>query len=339
MTIILAILIFGFLIFIHEFGHFTAARIFKVKVKEFAIGMGPRLISKRSEKSGTVYSLRLLPIGGFVSMAGEDEESDEEGSLNSKPVWQRMIIIAAGAFMNIVAGMIAVFVIVLSSRLPSNTIGAFGEESVLPSQGFEIGDTIVSINGKSVHTGYDMREYIIFDGVGPCDVGIIRNGSEKTLYGVSFPTATEGRLTLGYMDFKVKEEPKDLLNVFSYTYYYGRFSVSVIWKSLAFLITGKVGVDQMSGPVGVTSAIGDAAKRSFQSLLDLVALIALNLGIFNMLPFPALDGGRFVFLLFELITRKKVPKSVEGTIHFIGLILLMGLMVAVTYKDVLKLFS
>lgn len=339
MTIVIAVLVFGFLIFIHELGHFTAARIFKVKVNEFSIGMGPKLISKTSKKTGTAYSLRLLPIGGFVSMAGEDEESDEEGALNSKPVWQRMIIIAAGAFMNILVGVLAVFIIVVSTRLPSNTVAKFREGSVLPAQGLEVGDTIVSIDGKTVRTAHDMREYIMFDGTEECDVVVLRDGSEVTLPNVRFATASEGKLTVGMMDFYVKEAEKTVGSVLVNTFYYAKSSVTTIWKSLLFLVTGKVGVDQMSGPVGVTSAIGDAAKRGLPDLLDLAALIALNLGIVNMLPFPALDGGRFVFLLFELITRKKVPRKVEGYIHFAGLVLLMGFMILITYKDILKLFS
>lgn len=339
MTIVIAVLVFGFLIFIHELGHFTAARIFKVRVNEFSIGMGPKLISKNSKKTGTAYSIRLLPIGGFVSMAGEDEESDEEGALNSKPVWQRMIIIAAGAFMNILVGVIAVFIIVVSTRLPSNTVAEFREGSVLPAQGFEVGDKIVSIDGKTVHTAHDMREYIMFDGTGEVDVTVLRDGNEVTLPKVRFATASEGRLTVGIMDFYVKEAEKTVGSVLVNTFYYAKSSVTTIWKSLLFLVTGKVGVDQMSGPVGVTSAIGDAAKRGLPDLLDLAALIALNLGIVNMLPLPALDGGRFVFLLFELITRKKVPRKVEGYIHFAGLVLLMGLMILITYKDIVKLFN
>ena len=339
MTIVIAVLVFGFLIFIHELGHFTAARIFKVRVNEFSIGMGPKLISKNSKKTGTAYSIRLLPIGGFVSMAGEDEESDEEGALNSKPVWQRMIIIAAGAFMNILVGVIAVFIIVVSTRLPSNTVAEFREGSLLPAQGFEVGDKIVSIDGKTVHTAHDMREYIMFDGTGEVDVTVLRDGNEVTLPKVRFATASEGRLTVGIMDFYVKEAEKTVGSVLVNTFYYAKSSVTTIWKSLLFLVTGKVGVDQMSGPVGVTSAIGDAAKRGLPDLLDLAALIALNLGIVNMLPLPALDGGRFVFLLFELITRKKVPRKVEGYIHFAGLVLLMGLMILITYKDIVKLFN
>ena len=339
MTVIIAILIFGFLIFIHELGHFLTARLFKVGVNEFALGMGPKILSKTSKKSGIVYSLRLLPIGGFVSMVGEDEESTDENALNNKAVWQRMIVVSAGAFMNILVGVLVVLAIVCSTKhLATNIVAQFNEDSNLQSYGMQVGDEIIKVGNSSVHTGRDMSEAIMFNGIEPVDVVVKRDGKNITLENVEFQKISQGGMTFGRIDFKVYPEGRSFTNIIKHTFYYSKSTVNMIWKSLLYLVTGKVGVDQMSGPIGVTSAIGDAAKTSLTSLLDLCAMLALNLGIFNMLPFPALDGGRFVFMLYELIFRKPVKREIEGYVHFAGLCLLMLLMVIVGYNDIKNLF-
>lgn len=340
MTVIIAILIFGFLIFIHEFGHYTAARIFNVGINEFALGMGPKILKKTSKKTGIVYSLRLLPIGGFVSMVGEDEDSDDENALNNKPVWQRMIIVCAGAFMNVLVGVLVVLVIVCSSKLlATNVIAEFNEGSVLQEQGLMEKDRIVQIGNQTVYTARDLSEAIMFNGVEPVDVTVVRNGKKTVIKNVEFPKIAQGKLVFGRADFGVYGEEKTFLSVVKHTYFYSKSTVNMIWKSLLYLVSGKVGVDQMSGPIGVTSAIGDAAKSGLGSLLDLCSMLALNLGVFNMLPFPALDGGRFVFMLYELIFRKPVKREVEGYIHFAGLCLLMLLMLVVGFNDIGKLFK
>lgn len=342
MTILIAILIFGFLIFIHEAGHFLAARLFKVTVSEFSIGMGPKLITKTSKKSGTAYSLRLLPIGGFVNMVGEDEDSDDEGALNKKPVWQRMIIVAAGSVMNILFGVIIVAVIIIGSdRLASNTIAQFTEDSTLPSYGLMVGDEVVKVGGHSVHIGRELSEAIMFEGIKPVDVTVLRNGEKIVLKDVEFATASEGKLVFGVTSFYVyaEKDGKSFSNIVKHTLYYSKSTANMIWKSLVYLVTGRVGVDQMSGPVGVTKEIGEAAKLGVDRVLDLCALIALNLGIFNLLPFPALDGGRLFFMLIELVFRKPVKREIEGYIHFAGLALLMLFMLFITFKDIIKLFT
>ncbi len=304
MTIVIAILVFGFLIFIHELGHFLTARLFKVGVNEFSIGMGPKLFSKTSKKSGILYSLRLLPIGGFVSMVGEDEDCDEENALNKKPVWQRMIVVSAGSLMNIIIGILVVFLIVVcSDKLASNTVAQFQEGSKLESYGLTVGDEILQIGKQKVHIGKDMIEAVMFEGVEPVDVTVLRDGKEVILEDVEFARIAQDGLSFGKVDFYVFAEGKSFSSVLKHTLYYSKSTVNMIWKSLVYLVTGKVGVDQMSGPVGVTTAIGDAAEMGLASLADLCALIALNLGIFNLLPLPALDGGRLVFMLIELIFR------------------------------------
>ncbi len=340
MTVIIAILIFGFLIFIHELGHYLTARLFNVGINEFALGMGPKIYSHTSKKTGIMYSLRLLPIGGFVSMVGEDEDSTDENALNNKPVWQRMIIVAAGAFMNIVVGVLTVLVIVSSTKnLATNVIAQFTEDSTLQEYGLRVNDRIVKVGNQNVHIGRDMSEAIMFEGTKPVDVTVIRDGEKVVLKDVVFGQMTESGMVFGKIDFKVYPEGRSFNNIIKHTVYYSKSTVNIIWKSFLYLITGKVGVEQMSGPIGVTSAIGDAAKMGIQNLLDICALLALNLGIFNMLPFPALDGGRFVFMLYELIFRKPVKREIEGYIHFAGLCLLMLLMVFVGFNDIKNLFK
>ena len=340
MTIVIAILIFGFLIFIHEFGHYLTARMFKVGINEFALGMGPKIVTKVSKKTGIAYSLRLLPIGGFVSMVGEDEDSTDENALNNKPVWQRMIIVSAGAFMNILVGVLVVLVIVCSTKnLATNIIAEFDEGSNLQEYGLQVDDRVIKVGGQSVHIGRDMVEAIMFNGISPVDVTVERNGETIVLKNVEFKKMSQSGMTFGRMDFKVYPEGRSLNNIVKHTVYYSKSTVNMIWKSLIYLVTGRVGVEQMSGPIGVTSAIGDAAKTGMTNLLDLCAMLALNLGIFNMLPFPALDGGRLVFMVYELIFRKPIKREIEGYIHFAGLCLLMLLMVIVGFNDIRNLFK
>ncbi|MBE6671285.1 MAG: RIP metalloprotease RseP [Ruminococcaceae bacterium] len=340
MTVIIALILFGFLIFIHELGHYLAARLFKVGINEFAIGMGPKLITKKSDKTGIVYSLRLLPIGGFVSMVGEDEDSTDVNALNNKPVWQRMIIVSAGAFMNVLVGILIVLVIVsTSSRLASNVVAEFNDGAVSQECGLMVGDEIIKVGKNRVHIGNEISNAIMFDGTAPIDITVIRDGKQVVLKDVSFGTISESGMTFGRMDFKVYGERISFFNIVKHTIFCSKSMVEVIWKSLVYLVTGKVGVEQMSGPIGVTSAIGEATKKGMHNLLYMCALLALNLGIFNMLPLPALDGGRFAFMLYELIFRKPVKREIEGYIHFAGLCLLLLLMVVVGYNDVLKLFQ
>ncbi|MBR5322381.1 MAG: site-2 protease family protein [Clostridia bacterium] len=340
MTVVIAILIFGFLIFIHELGHYLTARMFNVGINEFALGMGPKMFSRTSKKTGTVYSLRLLPIGGYVSMVGEDEDSTDENALNNKPVWQRMIVVAAGAFMNVLVGVLTVLVIVSSNELnATNIVAKFSENANSEQRGLQVNDEIIKVGNQKVYTGRDMLEAIMFEGAEPVDVIVIRNGEKVVLEDVIFGQITEKGLVFGQIDFTVYGESRTLGSIIKHTYFYSKSTVGIIWKSLVYLVTGKVGVEQMSGPIGVTSAIGDAAKMGIKNLLDMCALLALNLGIFNMLPFPALDGGRFVFMLYELIFRKPVKREVEGYIHFAGLCLLMLLMVFVGFNDIKNLFK
>lgn len=338
--IIFAILLFGVLIFIHELGHYIFARIFGVTVYEFSIGMGPKLFSIKSKKTGIAYSLRLLPIGGFVSMAGEDEETDDPNSIGKKPLWQRIIITAAGSLSNILLGIIVMGVIVLStSQLYSTTVSGFAEKgSVSDSYGLREGDRIVAIGPRSVHVPYDLSYAISRYGGEPVDVKIIRDGEKMTLENVHFPTYTESGITFGQRDFYLEKAGKTFGNVIKHTFYESGVTVRMVYDSLYDLITGKYGFKDMSGPVGVTKVLADAAQtKNYGYIATLFVVLAMNLGIVNLLPLPALDGGRVFFMLVELVTRKKINPKTEGLIHFIGIILLLILMFAVTCKDIIYL--
>ncbi len=339
--ILLAILMFGFLIFIHEFGHFTAARIFGVTVNEFAIGMGPKLVSHVSKKTGIRYSLRALPIGGYVAMVGEDEESDDPGALCRKPVWQRMIVTAAGAFMNLVLGFVVMTCLVISSGALGGTVVAdFFEDAKSPDYGLMVGDKIVAIDDIGVHTATDLVYTIMHDAREPVDVTVIRDGSRVILEDVQFPHYTEAGHVYGNRDFYVYAVEKNFGTVAHQAFWQSANTVRMIWDSLIDLVFGdEYTVEDLSGPVGVTQAISEAAETGAYNFLYMFVFISVNLGIFNLLPLPALDGGRLFFQFVELIRRKPISPRLEGYVHFAGILLLMLLMVVVTFQDITRLIS
>jgi len=343
--IILAVLVFGFLIFIHELGHFLFARLFKVKVNEFAMGMGPKIISKVSKKSGIRYSWRLFPIGGFVSMAGEDEESDDPAAFCNKPVWQRMIITAAGAVVNIIAGIIAMAVIIICTGDLSGTeisgFGTFGDESVqyvsTEEQGLMTGDLVTMIGDTKVHISDDMRYEIQMQGDSPVNVTVIRDGKTVVIEDVKFSTVEESGLVFGLADFITSAEDVTFESVCRHTVWRSISMMRSIWQSLGGLVSGEYGIDMMSGPVGVGEMMAETASVSYSGFAALAVLISINLGIMNLLPLPALDGGRLFFQLIELVFRRPVNKNVEGYIHFAGIVILMAFMLFITFKDIIKI--
>lgn len=339
--VLIAILLFGVLILIHELGHFLTARLFKVKLNEFSIGMGPKLISKKSKKTGTAYSLRLLPIGGFVAMEGEDTSSDDEGSFSKKPVWQRIIITAAGALSNIIIGMLVMTIFTATTTPVSTTIGSFNEGAISSSV-LEAGDKIVKIGDLNTYTGNDVVYAISRYGVKETNVTVIRGGEKKT-FSVAFGTTTEEGHVFGKCDFKLWRE-KDLENsgfftTIGHSLAQSRLMIRMVVDSLYDLIVGRYGIKDLSGPVGVTEAVSNAAKENNGTVWLYFVLIAMNLGVVNLLPFPALDGGRLLFMFIELIVRKPVPQKIEAMIHTVGMVLLLVLMAVVTLKDIIHLFS
>lgn len=358
MSILIAILVFGVLIFVHELGHFLAARTFGVKVNEFAIGMGPKLVSHKSEKSGTVYSLRVFPIGGFNSIEGENGDSTDEAAFCVKPVWQRMIIIVAGALFNLIFAIIVMAIVVIAtdklgstviSKLPdpeASKVEQDAEDGLVyvgePSNTYEkftVGDKIVKINGKRVHVVDELVYTIAFEGTEPATVTVIRDGETVVLENVIFPKYESGGIIFGTVDFFVARENKNPLTVIKHSWFNCVSTMETIWESIFGLISGKYGVEHVSGPVGVTEALGSAAEGGILVVMNMAVMISMNLGVFNLLPLPALDGGRFVFLLVEAIRKKPLKAEVEGLVHTIGILVLMTLMVVITFKDVFTLFK
>ena len=335
--ILLAIFAFGVMIAIHEAGHFFAARACGVKVYEFALGMGPRLFGWTG-KDGTKYNFRLFPIGGFVSMKGEDEDAEGEDSFSQKKAWQRFIIVAAGALMNILLGVVISLGLVLTGVIGTTVVADFTDGAVT-SQWLEVGDEIIKVNGSSVHTYDELVYEIMHDCYEPVDVVVIRGGEKVTLEDVVFPTQAVDGILFGVRDFYLLQADKTFGNVLKHTWFMSISTVKMIWESLIDLITGRVGVEAVSGPVGVTEAIGTVAQEGATDLFYLLSVLAMNLGVFNLLPLPALDGGRLLFILIEMVFRRKVPARFESMVHFVGIVLLMGLMLLVTFKDIVKLFG
>lgn len=345
-TVISAVLVFGFLIFIHEFGHYIFARIFKVTITEFSIGMGPKLLWYDSKKNGIRYAVGIIPIGGYVAMAGEDGEAeDDPNSFDKKSAWQRFIITAAGATVNILMGFIAmlIFVSLASVRVGDTTVSQFYDKneyelsSSSADYGLELGDEIIKVGNKSVSILDELSYEIMRSGNEPVDITVIRDGEQTVIPDVVFPKMSSSGQEFGMMDFKVRAVEKDFGVVMKYTYEKSLLIVRMCWESIFDLITGRYTLAAVSGPVGISSAIGDAARDGFASLLYIIALISINLGIMNLLPIPALDGGRLVTILVEMITRKKLPARVEGMINAIGLFLLLGLSVIIMIKDIFQL--
>lgn len=305
--------------------------------------MGPKLLKRTSAKTGITYSLRAFPIGGFVSMEGEDEESDDPNAFNRKPVWQRMIVTVAGAFMNVAVGVLVMsFLVTAQDVLPSNVIGGFAEyedreTSFAYSEGLRIGDEIIEVDGTRVHIANETVYEIMRKGIKPIDITIIRGGERIVLEDVVFPTFSEEGSVFAAVDFKVNPEPKTPLNVLKHAAFRSISTIKMIWESLYDMVTGRYGVESISGPVGVTKALGEAAEEGVGDLVYLAVVISMNLGVMNLLPLPALDGGRLFFQLIELVFRKPLGREIEGYIHFAGLVLLMILMVVIAVKDVIQL--
>ena len=312
-------------------------------VKEFAIGMGPKILTKKSKKTGIAYSLRLFPIGGFVAMEGEDSDSDDKNAFSNKPVWQRIIITAAGAFMNIVIGMLVMGILVASDgeALPSTTVAEFSYNDAgvcyAESAGLRLDDRITAINGTPVRIGNEMIYEIMRKGVSPLTVTVIRDGEKTVIDNVSFPTEEEDGVVFGTIDFKVYAEERTVGTVLKHAVFRSFSTIKMIWESLIDLVTGRYGIDAVSGPVGVTEALGEAAKSGIADLVYLSVVISMNLGVVNLLPLPALDGGRLLFQLVEIIRGKPVKKEIEGYIHFAGLVLLLILSALIAVKDIIGL--
>ena len=345
LTVLVAILCFGVIIMIHEAGHFFVAKKSGIKVIEFAIGMGPAIISK--QRGETKYSLRCLPIGGYCAMEGEDDNSDDPRAFRSAAVWKRMLVTVAGATMNLILGFFLIILVTcLDTAITTTTIASFHENAdgvdlSASSQWLQVDDTFYSVDGLRIFTASDLSYALHNTDADTYNVVVEREGQRVEYQNVSFHDKETG----GVLDFYVYGQKKTVGNVLTYTCKNFVSTARLIWISLFDLIRGKYGFKDLSGVVGIVDTTATYVKESktfreaCMTLFDLMSFITINVGIFNLIPFPALDGGRLVFLIIEAIRRKQIPAKVEGMIHFVGLSALMVLMVAITFQDVFKIFT
>ena len=349
--ILIAILIFGVLIAVHELGHFLAAKACGVRVNEFSIGMGPRLLHRT--KGDTEYSLRLLPIGGFCAMEGEDEDSDDERALNRQAWWKQFIIFVAGAFMNFLTGLLIVVCLYATAQ------GFYTAEIVdvnpdFPQQGEEgllPGDVIYAVNGERVYLKSDVNLILSLKDTGTLDMTVLRDGKklDRTLTRQTY-TDENGQEYQAYGFTYGGVVEATFFNRLQYSWYQTIDYVRIVRLSLQMLLSGAAGVNDLSGPVGIVSTITEVGKETeakagfgaaMESILYFAAMIAVNLAVMNLLPLPALDGGHVLFLLVNGIAaalfKKQIPSKYLNVINGIGFALLMALMLFVTFHDIIKL--
>ena len=328
-TAISAILIFLLLVTVHEFGHFIAAKASGIRVLEFAIGMGPAIA--KWQRGETLYSIRIFPIGGYCKMEGEDEESDDEHSFGKKSARRRIIVLIAGAFMNVLTGFI-IFIIIFSNvtEIGVPVIAELTPGYPAADIGMLPGDRIVRVNGTKINIYQDLSFEMSSVPEQPIPIVFERNG--ERLEALFTPKKNEGGESK--IGFVAEVEQLTFVTRLRTSYYTTLFTSKVIISSLSGLLRGVYSVKEMSGPVGIVEHIGAAAKVGILDLLSLTAFITINLGVFNLLPLPALDGGRVFFILIEAVRRKKIPADKEGFVHFVGFALLILLMLFTTYNDI-----
>lgn len=339
LTVIAAILIFAVMIFIHELGHFTAAKLTGIRVKEFAIGMGPKLWSR--PRGETLYSIRAIPIGGFCAMEGEDTTSSDNRAITNKPAWVRLIVLAAGAFMNIVLGFVLLLILIGSSPQLTSTVVDSVEQG-MPAQiaGLQPGDQIIKVNRSNVHLHSDILFAVRSQQDKETNFTVKRNGERITLQ--IAPVKSENSYLYG---FKMRAEDNSVIRTLRNSWYSTGFYSKMIISTFFDLIRGRIGLDQLSGPIGIVGAINQSVKDSvdrgwdgFVNLLKLAILLTINLGIFNLLPIPALDGGRILFVLVEIVRRKPLPPEKEGLVHMIGFAAIILLSIVIAFQDIFRLW-
>lgn len=331
MYILLAVLAFGLLILIHELGHFALAKLNKVKVEEFAIGMGPQLFSINGKE--TKYSLKLLPIGGYVKMYGEEEELQDPDAFMSKSPLQRISIIAAGAIMNYILAVFLFALIASNNGVILPEVNEVLSDSPALASGLKVGDEILTINSKKIFTWDDFTLHVLLSEGQPVSIEYLRDGKKQATTITPAYDANEGRYKVGISATYI--ENPSLGTVVSHGFKQTISTINQVFYSLKMIFTGKASLNDVGGPVTIIRISGAAAKAGIWNLASFTALMSVQLAVFNLLPFPALDGGWLVILFVELITKKKVSDKIIQAANFIGFSLLMLLMLLVTIKDIL----
>jgi len=355
---VVAILYFGFLILSHELGHFSAARAFRVQVNEFSIGMGPRLLKHKNKKSGTLYSLKAVPFGGSVLMDEDEDAGDNPRAFNNQKAWKRFCILVAGALVNLICGVVIMGVLVgVMPRVMSTRVGKFDEGAISNARGLQTGDRIVKVDGKRVFSSIDVGFLFSRSRDGAVDLVVNRDGKNIKFDGLKLMlyTSESAKEPFYYHDFDLEsfEKPGPGLRLRE-TLGESVSAVRMVWLSLLDMVTGKFKLRDISGPIGVVSVLTDTGQKAQQgaasndktaaldallTLLSLFALISINIGVMNLLPLPALDGGRLVFTAIEMVFRKPVPKKFEGYVHAAGFALLMVFMVVISFSDIWALIK
>ena len=360
MTFLYFVLVFGVIVISHEFGHFLLAKKNGIAVKEFAVGMGPKLIG--FTKGGTYYVLRLLPIGGACVFEGEDGREIEarevpddketktivaEGkAFPEAPVWARIATVAAGPIFNFILAFLLALVIVWNCGSDRPVIGDVMEGYPAQAAGIEGGDVITHMNGERIYLGREIYINTYLNREKPMEVTYLRDGVEKTVTITPQYNEEEDRYLIGFLGYGEYVDCKNM-NLFKYSYYEVRYSLKATVKSLGMLVTGNASKDDISGPIGIAQVIGEVTEEAepegtwvvMLNLMNIALLLSVNLGVLNLLPLPALDGGRLVFMLIEAVRGKPIPPEKEGIVHFAGFVVLMILMVFVMYNDIVRLFA
>lgn len=343
-NIVIIVLVFGLCIMIHEFGHFITAKKSGVLVNEFSIGMGPALFSR--QKGETKYSLRILPIGGYCAMLGEDESSDDPRAFCNIHVWKRILVVVAGALFNFILAFVLSIVLISLIGVNTNEIRLVGEDSAAMEAEIENGDKVVRLDGKRIYNFREISVYMQFYNSGDAIEVVIERNGEQIKKSVTPHQTEAGAYQLGIAGGY--EKATGPLQVIQYSFLELRYWVKTTFFSLKQLLIGNVSVKELSGPVGIGSAMNEVIEEAqatggaldvFVNVVNFCILLTANLGVMNLLPLPALDGGRLVFLLVEVCTRKKVPADKEAMVHAVGMVLLLGLMAVVMCQDILKLFA
>lgn len=329
-TAISAIFVFLLVILLHELGHFTVAKLVGIKVNEFSIGMGPKILQKQNGE--TKYTLRILPIGGYVKMEGEDEDSNDPRSFGSASPLARMGVLAAGAFMNFVLAIIVLSIVSFNIGLPTTTIGEIVPDSPAQSINLLAGDKIVRINNLDI-SNWDSLAKAINDSQTDkeLEIDLIRDNTEQTVK--VMPVEEDGRRVIGIRPEYESSITSAIKGGFQKTWMF----ITLMFEFVKMIFRGQVSTNDLSGPVGVITEVGKAAKMGFTDLLLMLGFISVNLGFFNLLPIPALDGSRLVFAFVELVRGKPIDPEKENFIHLMGFAFLIVLMLVVTYRDLIRI--